>query len=499
MLRCVISINLLSQNVEKMNLQEYSSFDGLGLADLIRKKEVTKSEVAACAIKAIQAINPKLNAIVEYYEERAVVSNELLTNHEPYDGVPMLLKDLGAYEANKNAEMGSRIARGLKFDHDSELVKRYKIAGFNVIGRTTTPEFGSAAVTESLACGITRNPWNLDLSPGGSSGGSAAAVAAGIVPIAHGTDLGGSIRTPSGFNGLVGLKPSRNLNPVGPGAGQFFLGLATEHVLTRTVRDSAAVLDATAGPAAGEFYYTPKNGTSYLSAMLEKPASLKIAINVEPWISAHIDAEVLEATMMAAKLCESLGHLVDHNRFDLQEEQLLNCIETIWASYTTYGINNLKVITGREISAKKLEQSSLKGYYDGMTYTAQHLIAAVEYSNTVARAVGNFFEQYDVMITPTNAIQAPLAGRLKTQKQDFTWHNWVLEACKVAPFGQVFNISGAPAITLPLGWSRAGMPIGITFSTKTGNEGLLFKLAAQLELAQPWNNRKPENHVSYLS
>lgn len=482
-----------------MNLQEYSGFDGLGLAELIRKKEVTKSEVAACAIKAIQTINPKLNAIVEYYEERAVVSNELLANHEPYDGVPMLLKDLGAYEANKNAEMGSRIARGLKFDHDSELVKRYKMAGFNILGRTTTPEFGNATVTESLACGITRNPWNLDLSPGGSSGGSAAAVAAGIVPIAHGTDLGGSIRTPSGFNGLVGLKPSRNLNPVGPGAGQFFLGLATEHVLTRTVRDSAAVLDATAGPAAGEFYYTPKNGASYLSAMFEKPASLRIAINVEPWISANVDAEVLEATTLAAKLCESMGHLVDPDRFDLDEEQLLSCIETIWASYTTYSINNLHVITGREISAKTLEQSSLKGYHDGMTYTAQHLIAAVEYSNTVARAVGNFFEEYDVMITPANAIQAPLAGRSKIQKHDFTWHNWVLEACKVAPFGQVFNISGAPAITLPLGWSSTGMPIGITFSTKTGNEAMLFKLAAQLELAQPWNNRKPENHVSYLS
>lgn len=482
-----------------MNLQEYSSFDGLGLAELIRKKEVTKAEVAGCAIKAIQMINPKLNALVEYYEDRAAVSDELSANHEPYDGVPMLLKDLGAYEANKNAEMGSRIARGLKFDHDSELVKRYKMAGFNILGRTTTPEFGSSTVTESLACGITRNPWNLNLSPGGSSGGSAAAVAAGIAPLAHGTDLGGSIRTPSGFSGLVGLKPSRNLNPVGPGAGQFFLGLATEHVLTRTVRDSAAVLDATAGPAAGEFYYTPKNETSYLSAMLERPAPLKIALNVVPWISTNIDAEVLEATILAAKLCESMGHLVDQDRFDLDEEPLLSCIETIWASYTTYGINNLQAITGREISTKNLEQSTLRGYHDGLTYTAQHLIAAVEYSNIVARAVGNFFEKYDVMITPTNAVQAPLADGAKTQKHDLTWHNWVLEACKVAPFGQVFNISGAPAITLPLGWSRNGMPIGITFSTKTGNEALLFKLAAQLELAQPWNNRKPENHVSYLS
>lgn len=482
--------------IKKMNLQEYSSFDGLGLAELIRKKEVTKSEVASCAIKAIQMINPKLNALVEYYQDRAIVSNELLANLPPYDGVPMLLKDLGAYEADKNAEMGSRMAQGIRFDHDSELVKRYKIAGFNILGRTTTPELASSAVTDSLACGITRNPWDLNLSPGGSSGGSATAVASGMVPIAHGTDLGGSIRTPSGFTGLVGLKPSRNLNPVGPGAGQFFLGLATEHVLTRTVRDSAAVLDATAGPAVGEFYYTPKNGISYLSTMLEEQTPLKMAINLEPWISANVDSEVLEATILAAKLCESLGHIVDQNRFTLNEEKLLNCIETIWASYTTYGINNLHVLTGREISVDTLEQSTLKGYKDGTTYTSQDLIAAVEYSNIVARTVGVFFEKYDIMITPTNAIQAPLADRWKDQKQDFTWHDWVLKACKVAPFGQIFNISGAPAITLPLGWSSTGMPIGITFSTKIGNEAMLFRLAAQLELAQPWNNRKPVNHVS---
>lgn len=479
-----------------MNLQEYSSFDGIGLAELIRKKALTKSEVAACAIKAIQTIDTKLNAVVEYYEERAVISNELSPNGRPYDGVPMLLKDLGAHEANKNAEMGSRMARGLKFGHDSELVKRYKRAGLNILGRTTTPEFGGSTITGSLACGITRNPWDLSLSPGGSSGGSAVAVATGIVPIAHATDLAGSIRIPSGFTGLVGLKPSRNLNPVGPDAGQLFLGLATEHVLTRTVRDSAAVLDATAGPAAGEFYYTSKNTKSYLSALLERPASLRIAVNTDPWISATVDAEVLQATILAAELCESLGHRVDSNRFELNEEQVLSCMETIWACYTTYGINNLAAITGREISAKTLEQSSLNGYHAGMNYTSQHLIAAVEYSNTVSRTVGDFFAKYDVMITPTNAIQAPLADQ---NIQDLNWHNWVLEACKVAPFGQVFNISGAPAITLPLGWSSTGMPIGITFSTKIGNEAMLFNLAAQLELAQPWKDRKPENHISYLS
>ncbi|WP_262711899.1 amidase [Pedobacter westerhofensis] len=450
-------------------------------------------------MKAIAAIDTKLNSVVEYYADRAVTDNTLSARSQPYEGVPMLLKDLGAYEANKNAEMGSRLACGVKFDHDTELVARYKKAGLNILGRTTTPEFGGSTVTESLACGITRNPWNLDLSPGGSSGGSAAAVAAGIVPIAHATDLAGSIRIPSGFSGLVGLKPSRNLNPVGPGAGQFFLGLATEHVLTRTVRDSAAVLDATAGPAPGEFYHTPKGKASYRSAMLAKPAMLKIALNLQPWISANVDAEVLEATLQAAHLCQSLGHHVDSDRFTLDEQRLLSCMETIWACYTAYGINNLAALTGREISASTLEKSSLSGFYDGMAYSSQHLITAVDYSNTVSRTVGAFFENYDVMITPTNAIQAPLAEKKNSHSQDVTWHNWVKEACEVAPFGQVFNISGAPAMTLPLGWTRSGMPIGITFSTKIGNEATLFTLAAQLELAQPWKNRRPDNHVYNLS
>lgn len=470
-----------------MNLSEYASYDAVGLATLLRQGQVSRQEVAQCALRAIETLNPALNALVEVYPERA---NAADTATGPFAGVPFLLKDLGAAEAGKNQEMGSRIAKGLQPAHDAELVKRYKAAGLMILGRTTTSEFGGSTDASSLATGITRNPWNTAYSPGGSSGGSAAAVAAGIVPMAHATDLAGSIRIPAAFTGLVGLKPSRNLNPVGPDMGQLFFGLAVQHVLTRSVRDSAAALDATAGPAAGEFYYTPRQ-PAYATALLNAPPTLKIALNLQPWLAAPIDPVIINATIAAAQLCSSLGHKVTEQRFALEEVALLDCMTTIWAAYTTYGVNQLSQGLQRDISTNTLEAFTLSGYEAGKALSAQDLIRAVEYTNTVARAAGRFYEDYDIMITPTTAIQAPLAGSINGHAPGIRWEEWVRDACAVAPSGQVFNIAGVPAISLPLGMDEHGIPIGVTFSSKMGNDALLLQLAAQLETAAPWSSRKP--------
>lgn len=472
-----------------MHLSEYAGYDATGLAALIKEKQVSRKEVAECALAAIQQLNPVLNAVVEVYPDRAAHLPEN-TDSGPFAGVPFLLKDLAAFESGQYYEMGSRIAEGMRAPHDTELVKRYKAAGLLIMGRTTTPEFGGSTDTASLASGITRNPWHTDYSPGGSSGGSAAAVAAGMVPMAHATDLAGSIRIPAAFNGLVGLKPSRNLTPVGPDRGQSFFGLAVQHVLTRSVRDSAAALDATAGPAPGEFYYTPP-AASYVAALTQPLPVLNIAFNLQPWLPGSVDPVIVNAVKAAAALCASLGHRVEEQRFDLEATQLLDCIKTIWGAYTFYGITQVSHAMQRNISPQTLETSTLSGYQAGQALSAADLIRAVEYSNTVSRAAGDFYEEYDIMITPSTAIQAPLAGSMNGNAADIDWHSWVQEVCAVAPFGQVFNIAGVPAISLPLGMGDNGLPVGITFSAKTGNDALLLRLAAQLEAAAPWSGRKP--------
>lgn len=474
-----------------MTLAEYAAYDATGLAALIKQKAVSKLEVAQAAMAAITQYNPLLNALVEAYPERV---SDAASGSGPFEGVPFLLKDLGAAEAGKHAELGSRLAKGLIPDHDAELVKRYKAAGLLILGRTTTSEFGGSTDAYSVAGGVTRNPWNLQYSPGGSSGGSAAAVAAGIVPMAHATDLAGSIRIPAAFTGLVGLKPSRNLNPIGPDTGQSFFGLAVQHVLTRSVRDSAAALDATAGPGSGEFYFTPK-AASYVHASSQPAGKLKIALNLQPWIHAAVDPDIVSATLAAAQLCAALGHEVTEQRFALHEEQLLHCITTIWAAYTTYGVTQLAQALQHDISLQTLEAFTLSGYHAGQQLSAQQLIAAVEYTNVVARAAGAFYDQYDIMITPSTAIPAPLAGSVNGNAPDIRWQDWVQQSCAVAPFGQVFNIAGVPAISLPLGMTKNGMPVGITFSTRMGGETTLFKLAAQLEAASPWGGRKPTVYV----
>jgi amidase len=482
-----------------MNISEYASYDAVGLATLIRQGQVSRREVAQSALQAIAALNPVLNALVEVYPERGEIPEEFLGQGQendpaPFAGVPFLLKDLGASEAGKNYEMGSRLAKGFQPDHDTELVKRYKAAGLLILGRTTTSEFGGSTDASSVAGGITRNPWNTAYSPGGSSGGSAAAVASGMVPMAHATDLAGSIRIPAAFTGLVGLKPSRNLNPVGPDMGQLFFGLAVQHVLTRSVRDAAAALDATAGPAAGEFYYTPPR-FSYAAALLHPPAKLKIALNRQPWLPATIHPVVMNATLAAAQLCISLGHEVAEQRFALEEAALLDCMSTIWAAYTTHGVTQLSAGLQRPISTDTLERFTLSGYEAGKRLSAQDLIRVVEYTNTVARAAGRFYEDYDIMITPTTAITAPLAGSVDGHAPGIQWEDWVRDACAAAPFGQVFNIAGVPAISLPMGIDEHGIPVGVTFSTKMGNDALLLQLAAQLEMAAPWSGRTPLHYA----
>jgi amidase len=483
-----------------MRLSEYANFDGLGLAHLVRKKEVSRRELAQVALRAIHAANPALNAIIETYDPAGTVAADAEGDAVgAFAGVPFLLKDIGSHDANVTFELGSRLAKGLRAPpFPSELVRRFHTSGVTILGRTNIPELGSSCTTEPLLHGPTRNPWNLERTPGGSSGGSAAAVAAGIVPLAHANDAGGSIRWPAACCGLFGLKPSRNLNPHGPDAALAVNGLAAEHVVTRSVRDSAAMLDVTAGPDTGAWCYTPRLSGSYLKELLNPVGTLRIALDLNArFPPTRLDPEIVAATRKSAELCHSLGHHVNEASVEFDHEPVLEAFSIIWASGLRAAVEGLSSLTGRPVSHDTVEPHIMAAYRDAATMSAARLQWALDQMNTVARAYGKLFQSYDVLLSPVSSTEpfpiGALAG-LPTER----FYDWFIGMCSHCPFTSAVNIAGVPAMSVPLNWSKSGLPLGSHFVAALGAEALLLRLAAQLEAAQPWIQRLPTHHVSRL-
>lgn len=479
-----------------MNLSEYARLDGLAVGTAIRTGDVSREEIRALALDAIDLCNPGLNAVIEIYRERRESAS---SQAGPFDGVPFLLKDLGAHDSNVTYELGSRLTAGLRAPpFASELVNRFRASGVDILGRTNVPELGSSCTTEPLLYGPTRNPWNLDRSPGGSSGGAAAAVASGMVPIAHANDAGGSIRWPASCCGLFGLKPSRNLNPVGPDTALALHGLACEHILSRTVRDSAAMLDATAGPDVGAWCYTPRLNGSYLEAIEKPPRPLRIALNLTPTFPpTKIEPNVVAAITDAATLCETLGHHVEHATLDFDSETLLRAFSIIWSSSLKFAVDGLSQLTGRTPSPDTIEPHVYTAWRDAADYNVTDLLQALEAMNIASRAYGKLFETYDVMLTPSGAMEPFELGRIaKLDTSNF--YDWFLAFCAHCPFLSTANVAGIPAMSVPLAWGASGLPIGAHFLGRLGDEALLLQLARQLEDAQPWIDRVPDHHVSRL-
>lgn len=475
-----------------MNLAEYARHDALGLGELVRRRLVKPSELADLALSAIDRLNPTLNAVIETYRDRSAAADAQPTDARAFPGVPFLLKDIACHDAGALHEMGSRLAKGLRTPHATDLAMRFRASGVTILGRSNVPELGCSSTTEPVLYGPTRNPWDPTRSPGGSSGGAAAAVAAGIVPFAHANDGGGSIRVPAAACGLVGLKPSRNLNPVGPDTGLALGGFSVEHIVSRSVRDTAAMLDVTAGPGVGEWYFTPKTTASYLAETLHPPGRLRIALNLTPWVDAPLDPEVKAAIEDVARLCESLGHHVEIARFALDTDALLRCNAVIWASYLVGLIDSIAAATGRTPSLDTLETTTLSAYERGKTFSAADLIAAIDHANVVARTSGAFFTNHDVMLMPTMPQPAFKLGTLNANDPALSFDDWLPAIIRSAPFGQVFNMTGQPAITLPLAMSSDGLPIGAMFAARLAEEPLLIRLASQLEAARPWQHRVPK-------
>lgn len=472
-----------------MNLNEYTAFDGIALARLVAAGEVTSAELAELAISAVQQVNPHINAVIEHW------SPTVTEGSGPLAGVPFLIKDLAITSAGRRVELGSCLAQGLVAEADSYLMQRFNAAGLATLGRTTTPEMAFSTETESTLQGPTRNPWDTRRSAGGSSGGSGAAVAAGIVPIAHATDAAGSIRVPAAFNGLVGLKPTRGRASNGPALDEVFAGFGVQLGLSRTVRDSAALMDIVQGQAPGDPYYTTAPAEGFLSQVGRDPGRLRIGLLDTPWNGAALDPEIADSTDAVARELEALGHHVERISAPLGTswESFVEANAHIWCATLVRWIDGLATATSRPIDLTSLEPATLACYAYGQQSRAVDFASALEVRNLISRSVAGWFEDIDVLLTPTLPCLPQTLGTYNVGAEHMDGLQWTARVFAHSPFTPVFNVAGTPAVSLPLGMSHSqGLPIGLQFAARFGAEDVLLRLAGQLEQALPWHQRKPK-------
>lgn len=469
---------------------EYEQHDGMGLARLIAAGEVSAAEVLAAAIERIEARNPRLNAVIHRMDDLARAAVDAGLSSGPLAGVPFLLKDLGLFLAGRPLSNGSRLFRDFVPPHDATLVSRYKAAGLLLLGKTNTPEFGINMATEPLLHGPTRNPWNTDHSAGGSSGGAAAAVAAGLVPLAHASDGGGSIRMPASNCGLFGLKPSRGRVPNGPDIGEGWSGLAGSHCVSRSVRDSAVLLDLTHGPEPGDPYAAPTPARPFLDEVDTDPGALRIAFGTRAPGDHPVHPDCVHAVEDAARLCAELGHQVEEVGFAHDHQHMA---ESMWVIVAANLRNLLELrwrALHREPGPEDIEPISWLAAEDARRYGAVDYAHALQALHGLGRRLGRFLEQWDVILTPVMT-QPPLPlGRLAMTGTDLD--AYLDETATLMPFTPLWNVTGCPAMSVPLHWTAEGLPVGVQFGARYGDEATLLRLAAQLERARPWFGRRPE-------
>jgi Asp-tRNA(Asn)/Glu-tRNA(Gln) amidotransferase A subunit family amidase len=468
---------------------EYDRYDAVGLAELVRRREVTPDELLNAAIARAETSNPAVNAIClpMYEEAKAALAGGL---HEgPFTGVPFLLKDLYAMVAGAPLTNGSALFADFVPDRDSELVVRYRRAGLVVFGRTSSPELGLCYTTEPRLYGPTRNPWNLDRVAGGSSGGAAAAVAAGIVPAAHASDGGGSIRVPASCCGLFGLKPTRGRNPAGPLLGEGWAGMSTAHAITRSVRDSAALLDASSGPDVGDPYWAPPPARPFADEVGADPGRQRIAVSAEPPNGAAVHADCVAAMEDAARLCADLGHHVEPATPPHEPEAMDEATSAIVGANVRATIEQRAAVLGREPSADDVERMTWALAELGTSVDGAAYVKAIQTLHGIGRRIAHWFLDYDVLLTPTLAKPPILIGALDMMTEDREAYRDQIRSFVAFPV--LSNVTGAPAMSVPLYWNAEGLPIGVQVVGRFGDEATLFRLAAQLEAARPWADRRP--------
>lgn len=479
-----------------MKLSEYACYDATGLAELVARGEVSPKQLRECAAEAAAALNPALRAILELYTDRVEDGDPQASTTGAFAGVPFFLKDIGASEEGRLCEMGSRMMAGYRADKSSFLTTRFKRAGLVNLGRTATPEAGFAGTTESVLTGRTHNPWNLAKSPGGSSGGAAAIVAAGIVPMAHGSDGAGSIRIPASLCGLVGLKPSRGRVSAGPDFDDLLLGCACEFVLTRSVRDAAAALDALAGPDPGDPFVLPRPRSSWRESMVEAPPRLRVAFSVTNWVTGKRVPPALEtAVREAAADLADMGHAVE------EVERVFDPSAAYAASRLAFDsalllLEPFAAMLGRSLGPDLLEPVVLDAARRMGAMSASDFFLAGMQFNIARREIGAWFENWDVLVTPTVAVEDLDFGRVDCSSFETVDAFREESEATLFTFTCPFNVTGQPAISMPLGTGAGGTPVGVQLVAGFAREDLLLALAAAFEQTQPWKDRLPAVHAA---
>jgi len=429
-----------------------------------------------------EKLDPKLNAVPIKHFELARENLKNNTDSGIFNGVPFLLKDLNNYLKGTVTSGGSRVLENITADHTSELVKRTLDSGLNIFGKTNSPELGLTVTTEPVLYGPTRNPWDLDRSSGGSSGGASSAVAAGIIPMAQASDGGGSIRIPASCCGLFGLKPTRARTPLGPVSLEGWGGQSIFHCVSVSVRDSAALLDVTSGPEKGAPYRSAYQEKSFLEQINIEPGNLKIGYLEDSSIS--VDEDVKEVMNSTIDLCQKLGHSVESTKINFSSEEISLAIITIISSNVSYAVKSQSDQTGREVSNEYFENVTLQMAENGNNFSASDYVNAIKINHRLGQELEKMFDQYDVLLSPVLASPPVKIGTIDMNTNDMK--TYVERLTKYSPFTGIFNQSGQPSMSVPLFRTKDNLPVGSMFSAAFGNENLLFSLAGQLEQAQPW-------------
>lgn len=470
-------------------IAEYETYDALGLAKLVREGDVSAEELLDEAIERTEKLNPTLNAVIlkHFDKARQLISDGLPDG--PFRGVPFLLKDLHLQWSGTVTSYGSRAWKDNVATFTSTLIDRYLRSGLVIFGKTNSPEMGLIGTTEPRLYGPTPNPWNLEHSCGGSSGGAAVAVASGILPLAHASDGGGSIRIPASSCGLFGFKPTRARTPAGPQLGEGWGGMSTNHAISRSVRDSAALLDATTGAEPGDPYAPPASSRPYLEELTSRPDRLRIAVNLRRPDGSMPDQEVQQAIMETAKLCEELGHIVVEAAPEIDVVRMGEAQLVISGAYISLALQERSEALGREIEQSEVENitwmiSKLASRRSNVDHARN-----VQYIHKLGRVMGGFMGSHDVYLTPVLGTPPPKLGVLDMMTEDVDAH--IEKITRIMPYTGLFNMTGQPSMSVPLHWTSDGLPVGSMFTGRFGDDSTLFRLAAQLEEAKPWNDIRP--------
>ncbi|MDE1173806.1 MAG: amidase [Parvibaculaceae bacterium] len=467
----------------------YDDYDALGLAELVRKKEVTPQELLDEAIARTEKLDGKLNAVVihDYDLARKQIADGLPDG--PFTGVPFLLKDLHLLRKGTLTTFGSSLFKDNLADHDSTLTERYLAAGLVIFGKTSSPEFGSAPTTEPRLFGPSHNPWNLAHSPGGSSGGAAAAVAAGILPVANASDGGGSIRVPASACGIFGIKPTRARTPMGPDRGEGWGGMSISHVVSRSVRDSAAMLDATAGIAPGDPYTCLPPERPFLTEVTAKPARLKIAFTTRRIDGSLCHPDVVAAITETAKLLSGLGHHVEEKTPQIDQAAMGQHQATLIGANIEMTLRHVAAARGRAIESGEVEHITWLIAQGAKLRDSAAYVEATLFIHQLGRKMAAFHEEYDLFLCPTLGLPPVKLGEIDMMTSDVG--NYLRLMGLYLPYAGYANMTGQPSMSVPLYWNSDKLPIGSMFTARYGDEATLFRLAGELEQARPWADKRP--------